>query len=332
VHAFAIGIGLDQDAEERLLAGVDAVCEDFRLDPDTQWTARSGSGAVLATGVHHPPAAIGARRYVLAEPDRAVLFDGLPVDALGQLSGYDASVLDAHWGALPERIDGLFCAVRVDLGTDEVQILLDPLGMVPVFYGRTGEKAAVSTHARVVASALAIDEIDPLAVATIVALGWAAESRTFWRDIFALAGGSVHTVGPAGLSSREHFGPRTLARQRRTRSAAELAQSLVTMMRRVGDVGGPIRCAVTGGLDTRVIAALLMRAEVPAEYFTLGPPDSPDVVIAQELAARFGWSHETDSKTGRSSTGPTRRSVSCARPTVSAASDTSATTAISTRR
>ncbi len=296
MHSFAVGIGLDQEAERRLLDAVASVGDEFQLDPATHWHTRSGSGGIVAAGLHHPAKAIGHRRYVLEERDRVVLFDGLPIDRRGEFSGYDAAALDERWAELPARLDGLFCAARVDLETDQVQVLLDPLGMLPVFHGRAGSKVVVSNHAVVIASTLGIDQIDPLSIATMVALGWPCERRTLWRDITMLPGGALSTITASGVRSQEHFGPRSLARPPQTqRNAGELAQELLTMVRHVGDAGGSIQCAITGGLDTRVMAVLLTRANVPAEYFTLGAPEDTDMVVAKELVARFGWPHETRS-------------------------------------
>lgn len=292
---FAAATQLDPRARERLLAAVAETAEEFRLEPSTLWQGSSRSEATMAVAVHHAPDAIGRRRYLSARSDRAVMFNGLPIDATGRFSAYDAAELDRHWSSLPAALEGQFCVVRVDFDADRLEVLTDPMGIMPVFCGQRGRATVVSSSAGVVASALGLEALDPLAIASFVALGWSVERRTFHAGLRALAGGALHEISRHGMRSRQHFGSATLAdRRHRSPPRLQLPRALVALSAEAARAGGPVRCALTGGHDTRVMAALLRRASIPATFYTGGEAGSADVEIAAELAERFGLPHEVE--------------------------------------
>jgi asparagine synthase (glutamine-hydrolysing) len=296
VHVFAIGIGLDHDAAARLRQGVVAVAREFQLDPQTLWEAISPTGVLTAAGSHHNERAIGERRYVARLATEVALYDGLPIDGSGRVSAHDARQLLQHWTALPESLEGEFCAARIDLAADAAELLMDPLGMLPVFYGRVGRAAALSTSASIVASVLGLRRPDHLAIASFVALGWAMGRRTFLADMQALPGGCVHHMDAEGLHTSQHFGAAALAgvkhAKSRKLSANAVAEQLQHLTSAAIGAGGPVRCALTAGRDTRVLAAILRSIGAEATYYTEDGPDWMDAIIGSELAARFGLPHE----------------------------------------
>jgi asparagine synthase (glutamine-hydrolysing) len=293
VHVFAVGIGLDHEAAGRLRRAVIDVGHEFRLDPQTLWQASSPTSVLYAAGQHHSERSIGNRRYMAHSGQEIALCDGLPLDGSGSLIACDAEQLRRHWGSLPELLEGEFCAARLDLAGDAVEILVDPLGLLPVFYASDGPRAVISTSAGVVASVLGLHRPDLLAVASFVAFEWAIERRTFLAGMRALPGGCVHRLDAGGLRSSQHFGPASLvARKRGSSSTATLAEQLEGLTSAAVGAGGPVRCPLTAGRDTRVMAAILRSIDAPATFYTGGEPDSIDVLLARELAARFDLDHE----------------------------------------
>jgi asparagine synthase (glutamine-hydrolysing) len=293
VHVFAIGIGLDHEAAGRLRRGVIDVGQEFRLDPQTLWEAVSPTGILTAAGIHHGEKSTGERRYVACSGDEIALCDGLPLDGSGSLAAHDAEQLRRHWRSLPELLEGEFCAARIDLAEDAAEILVDPLGMLPVFHAGDGGSVVISTSASIVASVFALRRPDLLAIASFVAFEWAMERRAFLAGLRALPGGCVHRLDAAGLRSSQHFGPASLvARKRGSIPAAAVAGQLERLTSAAVGAGGPVRCPLTAGRDTRVMAAILRRIDTPATFYTAGEPDSMDVILARELAARFGLDHK----------------------------------------
>jgi asparagine synthase (glutamine-hydrolysing) len=265
------------------------------LDPDTVWWAASTHQRVLATGIHHGPHQAGPRRYLARSEDSVTLFDGLPVATDSGLRAIDAAELERAWEGLGERLDGQFCAVRVDLRAETVEILADTLGFVPVYYARRGDGYVISNSALAVGALLGLGSPDPLGVSTFLGLGWTASDRTTVDGVHILCGGSLHRIGAGRHDTERRFGPAQLASRKRRREAPaidELADSLVELTHNATEGIERVGCALTGGRDSRVLLALLLAANRDALYFTGGVEEVPDVIIARELAAKMGLRHE----------------------------------------
>jgi hypothetical protein len=75
------------------------------------------------------------------------------------------------------------------------------------------------------------------------------------------------------------------------RGAREVAEALVAAVAPLRDAGEPVELSLTGGKDSRLIAAALVKAGVPVVAKTHGFDDHPDVVVAAEIARRLGIEH-----------------------------------------
>jgi hypothetical protein len=75
------------------------------------------------------------------------------------------------------------------------------------------------------------------------------------------------------------------------RGAREVAEALVAAVAPLRDTGSPVELSLTGGKDSRLIAAALVKAGVPVVARTHGFDDHPDVVVAAEIARLLGIEH-----------------------------------------
>jgi hypothetical protein len=183
-------------------------------------------------------------------------------------------------------------------------IASDPLGFSLVFCGDQPEVSAVSSRASLCAWALAEKGSRP--ARDPVAACWPAYSRhwigdrTGYRDVRLLPPGALVKIAPNQRPSIETdktpWMPtddlRDLSRSELLDVAYdELADSVRTT---VGLPGGSYRADLTGGKDTRLIAAVALREAVADSltFQTFGPPSLPDVRVATEVAQRFGLQHE----------------------------------------
>jgi len=73
--------------------------------------------------------------------------------------------------------------------------------------------------------------------------------------------------------------------------APGVAEGLVAAVAPLRDAGCPVELSLTGGKDSRLIAAALVKAGVPVTAKTHGFDDHPDVVVAAEIARRLGIEH-----------------------------------------
>ncbi len=75
------------------------------------------------------------------------------------------------------------------------------------------------------------------------------------------------------------------------RGARDVADALVAAVTPLREAGEPVELSLTGGKDSRLIAAALVKAGVPVVTKTHGFDDHPDVVVAAEIARRLGIEH-----------------------------------------
>ena len=148
-----------------------------------------------------------------------------------------------------------------------------------------------------------LDAHDPLHVAALLNPGFPLASATPFRGVSALTGSTtLHLLngaltrlraeadigagdgqgGDHGLGGDDGGSPG---------GARAVAEGLVAAVAHLADAGQPVELSLTGGKDSRLIAAALVRAGVPVVARTHGFADHPDVVVAAEIARRLGLEH-----------------------------------------
>jgi len=294
VHLYAIAAGISRLSEGVLGEALERVGVDFALDRGTRWEARSPAGAISAAGVHHPLERCAPRRYVSRSAGAVTWFDGLPVSGDGSFLACDAGALGLHWRSLAGALEGQFNAAHLDLENETVEVLLDSLATVPVYYAREGGGVLVSNSIAVITSLLGLRAPDPLGVSSFLGLGWAASDRVLTSGVRLLCGGARHAIGHDGsIRTDRAFGPESIPSHADAPvSASALAERLTELTRNAVHPIERVGCAITAGRDSRVLMALLQAAGEDALYFTGGGPHDPDVVIASEITTRLGLRHE----------------------------------------
>jgi len=182
----------------------------------------------------------------------------------------------------------------VALGADAaVLACVDALGLRHLYLRRGPGWVAVSTSARLLAALDPACALDLTGVAVQSQLGWQLGHRTLVAGVEQVAAGSLLRLEDGQVTTTSFAAGEPLA-------VAELGAT-VTRTRDLlrgyldaylDDRPDPV-LQLTGGQDSR----LLLSAIDPARrrglrVMTLGSPGDPDVVIASELARRFGMRHE----------------------------------------
>jgi asparagine synthase (glutamine-hydrolysing) len=128
---------------------------------------------------------------------------------------------------------------------------------------------------------------DPLFAGALLNPGFPLGSVTPFQAVSALAPATtVHVLNGALTAAAADGGAGTEP------SAAAVAAALVDAVAPLHDVGEPIELSLTGGKDSRLVAAALVAAGIPVRSRTHGFADHPDVVIGAEVARRLGIEHE----------------------------------------
>ena len=194
----------------------------------------------------------------------------------------------------------------------------------PVYLAQVSDSVIVADRATWVAwTASRLDAHDPLHVAALLNPGFPLGSATPFSGVSALSSATtLHLLNGAltrlptpngasapapaltagGLSPSGPIpadgtlsGPTrvnlALAGDRLSGGARAVAEALVAAVSDLAKTGQPVELSLTGGKDSRLVAAALVAAGVPVVGRTHGFADHPDVVVAAEIARRLGIEH-----------------------------------------
>src|SRR5580693_804781 len=130
-------------------------------------------------------------------------------------------------------------------------------------------------------------EPDPVMAVAFLILGYPVGAATPFRAVRALGAQRQLTVTAgrpiAAAAQRDGTGA--------DGSYGAVAAALVDAVRPLGERGVPVELSLTGGKDSRLIAAALTAAQVPFRARTHGFASHPDVIVAAMIASKLGIEH-----------------------------------------
>jgi len=159
----------------------------------------------------------------------------------------------------------------------------------PVYLAEVPGAAVVADRAAWAAwTASRLDDHDPLHICALLSPGFPLGAVTPFTGVAAvgpaatlrLLGGAVTRAAASATSPGTWAG-----------GARDVAEGLVAAVAPLRDAGAPVELSLTGGKDSRLVAAALVKAGVPVVARTHGFADHPDVVVAAEVARRLGIEH-----------------------------------------
>ena len=162
----------------------------------------------------------------------------------------------------------------------------------PVYLARTGRAVVLSDRASWAAAVTGrIGSPDPLLYAGLLGPGYPLGAVTPFAGVQALApGASGRATG--GVFRQARRPPLSEPGAGGQEGAQRLAAALVEAVAPLRDAVQPVELSLTGGKDSRLIAAALAEAKVPTRARTYGFADHPDVVVAAQVARELGLDHE----------------------------------------
>jgi len=141
-----------------------------------------------------------------------------------------------------------------------------------------------------------LDSYDPLHLCALLNPGFPLGSVTPFTGVAAVAGSTTlrlvnGTSARVPCAAGAPLGSDSPADRAGRPGAEGVADALVAAVAPLRDAGAPVQLSLTGGKDSRLIAAALVKAGVPVTAVTHGFADHPDVVVAAEIARRLGVEH-----------------------------------------
>ncbi|MFV2013630.1 hypothetical protein, partial [Micromonospora sp. LOL_027] len=264
------------------------------------WTVHSWTsedGRVTCHWGGHTAGELGGVSHTAATPAAFALFGGRPVlwrD--GEADG--ATAIDARtYLADPARwshdLDGRHCVVRVD----DQQVHVQTDASLPLYLSQRDGATWISNAAALVTPPGARPR--PRAMAAFLAGGWGMTGEPLREGVDRLAASTLHTFARDTSCARA---PRRLGYAQILKETPDYRQAtdmFVSLARAFATwPGRPIAFALTGGKDSRLVAAALRAAGISPTTLTfafsgqVGYPETGDVRIARRLAEMLRWRHD----------------------------------------
>ncbi len=272
-----------------------------KLDVSTIWHHRTPDQSIRAASISAGATYLAPRKVVSRCDDGVTLYSGLPVDPENRYLAHNAADLAAHWSELKDRLDGTYSVVRISDSINQVEIQTDLLGGEAVYYVRHDGGWLFSNSVLLLERLVGWKPLDKLGVSMYLHLGHALADRTLRQDIRVLGRAQRWTLsGSSQEPKKDSYYPlSSLAKLPRIKLNDDTVQDLAGELQRplisLAEHFKSVVCPLTGGKDSRVIASLLMNANIAAKYFTFGDPTGGDARIASEIAREFDLMHELKS-------------------------------------
>ncbi len=194
-------------------------------------------------------------------------------------------------------LNGAFAVAIWDTRARKLTVANDRMGLYPLYYARfNGELLFGSGVRALLADPNLPREVDLVAISEFLRFDHAFNDHTLLTDVHLLPQASLLTFAGGKMDIRPYW---TLEypRQYKLQTEAALIEQLNHYLRQAikrqapGDI--PAGILLSGGLDSRVILAMLRDGMVDESFhaFTWGIPGADDVRFAKELAARAGVRH-----------------------------------------
>ena len=204
-----------------------------------------------------------------------------------------------EWGeGLLDRLVGMFAFAIWDGRRRTLWLARDRFGQKPLVYGQVGAGLSFGSDIRAVERLTGGGDLDPAALGLYCRLGYIPAPHTILTGIRKLPPGHVARYDAAGLDLRRWYayGGDGAQYADETAAAVDLRDAVQTAVaeRLVADV--PVGAFLSGGIDSAVITACMVRAAPTVRTFTVGFEGVPDYYeerpAAREVAEHLGTRHE----------------------------------------
>ncbi len=205
-----------------------------------------------------------------------------------------------HWGT-PASTAGTAYAGTIWAEAGEVRARTGLTRIDPVYLAEVPGAVVVSDRASWAAAATGrLGDPDPVMIGAFLSLGYPLGGATPFRGVRALggdrwlraaAGQLVVTGAPRAVRSRRGRAAEGPGGAAQVAEVAAVAEALAEAVRPLGEGTAPVQLSLTGGKDSRLVAAALTAAGVPFAAGTHGFASHPDVIVAGLIASRLGVRH-----------------------------------------
>ncbi|MEC9454196.1 MAG: asparagine synthase (glutamine-hydrolyzing) [Pseudomonadota bacterium] len=215
----------------------------------------------------------------------------------------DTEILLAGWrqwgeGLLP-RLAGMFAFVLWDAKKSELILVRDRLGKKPLLYKAEAGRCTFASELAALETLLdSAPSLDQQALRMLFTLRYVPEPLSIAEGVCKLPGGHMARVTAAGVEVRRWYDPlagRPALYTKPAQAGKELVQRFdqAVQSRLIADV--PLGVLLSGGIDSALVAASMVRAGQRVRSFTVGFTDAADYYeerpAAERVARYLGTDH-----------------------------------------
>ena len=194
---------------------------------------------------------------------------------------------------LARELNGFFVVVVGDATKREVTVITDIVGSLHFYYRSLSVGAVLSTSSLVL-SRLGNTTLDPVGCQEFLATGVMYEERTFYNEVRKLPPASIIIFRDGKqIRQQQYWNPADLRPESLSAEQASemLWDGLSAAAKTIHRQHRSIACDLTGGYDSRAVAAALLGAGTDFTAVVSGPAESRDVIVSAGLAAKCGLEH-----------------------------------------
>lgn len=235
------------------------------------------------------------RNYIYESDETITFFSGLPVDPEDKIKAHDAKCLSEDFDRIKTTFEGQGAIFRLHKFTGSAEIVSDSLGMEQIYYTKYSQSLILSNHISFLSGTTLNTQLDHFGMSFYLAIGWAASDKTLIHNIRVMRGAQHWVWKDKRLETSQYFFLPLLASGRGKLQSKIGEEITEAMLKRISMLSRhfEIECPLTGGFDSRVLAAVLMSLKIDADYYTSGNPASDDVRIAKQIASTYNLRHRT---------------------------------------
>lgn len=197
---------------------------------------------------------------------------------------------------IASEANGMFTAGAYAAGA--VTLLTDPFGTLPLY--RMQSRCAFGAASSLELLAAWMRRVgtlrnDPDGVSQLLSYGTILDGSTVYQGIRRMRAAELLHVIPdrSGSPRREVYYAPTVEPQPYPGIGEDIAESFRAAVRKVmAALPGPVYATLSGGMDSRVIAAVLADGKPPLRFFTHCTHEGHDVVMARQVAGQLRLDHE----------------------------------------
>jgi asparagine synthetase B (glutamine-hydrolysing) len=188
------------------------------------------------------------------------------------------------------EINGFFSFALWDNKKETLILGCDIHGTRPLYYTRQSGMIVFGPNPFAVANALEYMEMDGIAMHQFLAFSTMFEDHTWIENVRKLQYGQYLKFNASGREVIRYFIPtRDVAKMTLDEAAENTLNLLNQSVNRM--TSGKTAISLSGGGDSRLIAAICKRNNIPIKAFTFGSAESEDIRIAKEVANALEAKH-----------------------------------------